>query len=102
MPFSIIQIFNKAFKRPILCHLMANGDKLKDFRERIKALEPDKEAVKAQHAKGKLSAQERIDLLLDKGSFVELDAFAELESTNYDLPYKKKPRDGVLTGYGTI
>ena len=81
---------------------MANGDKIKDFRERVKALEPDKEAVKAQHAKGKLTAQERLDLLLDKGSFVELDAFAELQSANYDLPAKKKPRDGVISGYGTI
>ena len=81
---------------------MTNGDKLKDFRERVKALEPDKDAVKAQHAKGKLTAQERLDLLLDKGSFVELDAFAELQNSNYDLLSKRKPRDGVIAGYGTI
>ncbi|MBS3111305.1 acyl-CoA carboxylase subunit beta [Candidatus Woesearchaeota archaeon] len=81
---------------------MSDGDKMKDFRERVKALEPDRDAVKAQHAKGKLTAEERLDLLLDKGSFTELDAFAELQSSNYDLAAKKRPRDGVITGYGTI
>lgn len=81
---------------------MANGDKYREFDERVKALEPNKEAVKAQHAKGKLTAQERLDFLLDKDSFVELDAFAESQNTNYDLPSKKRPRDGVITGYGLI
>ncbi len=81
---------------------MVNGDKLKEFREKVKALEQEKESIKAQHAKGKLTAKERLDLLLDKDSFVELDAFAELQSSNYDLQAKKKPGDGVLTGYGTI
>ena len=37
---------------------MSDGDKMKDFRERVKALEPDRDAVKAQHAKGKLTAEE--------------------------------------------
>src|SRR3989338_5685589 len=62
----------------------------------------DKEAVKTQHSKGKLTAKERIDLLLDKGTFTELGQLAELSSTNYDLQEKKQPGDGVITGYGKI
>ena len=61
-----------------------------------------KEAVKTQHSKGKLTAKERIDLLLDKGTFTELGQLAELSSTNYDLQEKKQPGDGVITGYGKI
>ncbi|MFH0868053.1 MAG: carboxyl transferase domain-containing protein [Candidatus Woesearchaeota archaeon] len=62
----------------------------------------DKEAVKKQHDKGKLTARERIDLLLDKGSFTELNNLVELKSYNYDLQQKKKPGDGVITGVGKI
>ena len=62
----------------------------------------DKEAIKAQHDKGKLTARERIELLLDKNSFTELDELAELSSSNYGLQEKKKPGDGVITGYGRI
>ncbi|MBN4048991.1 methylmalonyl-CoA carboxyltransferase [archaeon AH-315-M20] len=62
----------------------------------------DKEAIKKQHQKGKLTARERIDLLLDKGSFTELNELVELKSTNYDLQEKKKAGDGVITGYGKI
>src|SRR3989344_6917057 len=62
----------------------------------------EKEAIKTQHDKGKLTARERIALLLDKGSFVELDAGIELRSSNFGLQEKKKPGDGVITGYGKI
>jgi len=62
----------------------------------------DKEAVKKQHAKGKLTAKERINLLLDKGTFTELDELVELKSTNYDLQGKKKAGDGIITGYGKV
>ena len=62
----------------------------------------DKEAVKTQHDKGKLTARERIDLLLDKGTFTELDELMELNSTNYDLQEKKQPGDGVIIGHGKI
>ena len=61
-----------------------------------------KEAVKTQHSKGKLTAKERIDLLLDKGTFTELDELVELDSVNYGLQEKKQPGDGVITGYGKI
>lgn len=58
--------------------------------------------VKAQHDRGKLSARERIDLLLDEGSFVELDRFVTHRSTDFGLADKKFLGDGVVTGYGTI
>src|SRR3954468_12053808 len=56
--------------------------------------------VKAQHAKGKLSARERLDLLLDEGSFVELDRFVVHRSTDFGLEDQKFYGDGVVTGYG--
>src|SRR5499427_36276 len=58
--------------------------------------------VKAQHAKGKLSARERLDLLLDEGSFVELDRFVVHRSTDFGLEHHKFYGDGVVTGYGRI
>ena len=58
--------------------------------------------VKAQHAKGKLSARERLDLLLDEGSFVELDRFVIHRSTDFGLQDEKYYGDGVVTGYGRI
>src|SRR5687767_15882950 len=58
--------------------------------------------VKAQHAKGKLSARERLDLLLDAGSFVELDRFVVHRSTDFGLDKQKVYGDGVVTGYGRV
>jgi len=62
----------------------------------------EKEAIKVQHSKGKLSAKERLDLLLDKNTFVELNAGMELRSHDFGLQEKKKEGDGVITGYGKI
>ena len=59
-------------------------------------------AVQRQHAKGKLTARERIDLLLDPGSFVEFDSFARHRSTNFGLERNRPYGDGVVTGYGTV
>src|SRR2546430_1412601 len=58
--------------------------------------------LKAQHAKGKLSARERLDLLLDEGSFVEFDRFVVHRSTDFGLDEQKVYGDGVVTGYGRI
>ena len=58
--------------------------------------------LKAQHEKGKLSARERLDLLLDEGSFVELDRFVVHRSTDFGLEAQKFYGDGVITGYGRI
>ncbi|NWJ45064.1 MAG: acyl-CoA carboxylase subunit beta [Chloroflexi bacterium] len=58
--------------------------------------------IDAQHAKGKLTARERIDLLLDEGTFEELDAFVTHRSTDFGLENQKYMGDGVVTGYGKI
>jgi propionyl-CoA carboxylase beta chain len=58
--------------------------------------------LKAQHEKGKLSARERLELLLDEGSFVELDRFVVHRSTDFGLEAQKFYGDGVITGYGKI
>ena len=60
------------------------------------------ERLKAQHAKGKLSARERLDLLLDEGTFVELDKFVVHRSTDFGLEEQKIYGDGVVTGHGKI
>jgi acetyl-CoA carboxylase carboxyltransferase component len=60
----------------------------------------DKQAQ--QHKRGKLTARERIQLLVDEGSFVELDAFVTHECTDFGMPDKKFVGDGVITGFGRI
>jgi propionyl-CoA carboxylase beta chain len=59
-------------------------------------------AVEKQHAKGKKTARERIDALLDEGSFVEFDEFARHRSTNFGMDKSRPFGDGVVTGYGTV
>ncbi|HEX6076665.1 MAG TPA: acyl-CoA carboxylase subunit beta [Micromonosporaceae bacterium] len=58
--------------------------------------------VEKQHAKGKQTARERIEMLLDPGSFTELDELARHRSTNFGLEKTRPYGDGVLTGYGTV
>src|SRR3712207_489255 len=58
--------------------------------------------TEAQHARGKLTARERIELLMDKGSFEEFDMFVEHRSTDFGMAEVKIPGDGVVTGWGTI
>ena len=58
--------------------------------------------IAAQHGKGKLTARERIELLMDDGSFEETDMFVEHRSTDFGMEKNKVPGDGVVTGWGTI
>lgn len=58
--------------------------------------------IAAQHAKGKYTARERIDMLLDEGSFEEYDMFVTHHSTNFGIDKEKYLSDGVITGHGTI
>ncbi len=58
--------------------------------------------INAQHAKGKLTARERIELLLDEGSFEEWDMFVEHRCTDFGMDDNRIPGDGVVTGHGTI
>lgn len=77
-------------------------DKIEDLMDRKVRLEKgEAEKIRAQHAKGKLTARERIHLLLDEGSFVELNHFVEPRTTCTDED-EKVPGDGVVTGYGKI
>ena len=58
--------------------------------------------IEAQHKKGRLTARERIDLLLDKGSFHEVDAFVQHRTHDFDLDKQRYMSDSVVTGWGTI
>jgi len=58
--------------------------------------------VAAQHSKGKLTARERLDVLLDEGSFEELDTYVEHDCVDFSMQDQKIPGDGVVTGSGTI
>ncbi len=61
-----------------------------------------KRRVEAQHGKGKLSARERLEVLLDEGSFEEWDMFVEHRSSEFGMAEQKIPGDGVVSGWGTI
>lgn len=81
------------------------GDERVDELRRRKALAKlggGKERIEAQRAKGKMSARERVELLLDAGSFVETDPFVEHRAVDFGMDRKKVPGDGVITGHGTI
>jgi propionyl-CoA carboxylase beta chain len=61
-----------------------------------------KKRIEAQHAKGKLTARERIELLLDEGSFEEYDMFVEHRCVDFGMGKQTVPGDGVVTGWGTV
>jgi propionyl-CoA carboxylase beta chain len=84
--------------------LTGTAAKLADLdRRRAEAVtEPEAAAQAKQHARGKKTARERIEALLDEGSFVELDALAKHRSRNFGLEAKRIPGDGVVTGHGTV
>jgi propionyl-CoA carboxylase beta chain len=81
------------------------------MKEIVEALEKKREEarlgggqkrIEAQHAKGKLTARERVALLLDEGSFEEWDMFVEHRSSDFGMEDQRIPGDGVVTGWGTI
>src|SRR5437773_9600483 len=74
--------------------------KLRAIEASVLAGEPA--AVERQHSEGKLTARERIERLLDPGSFVEDFMLAETQVTDFGMAERRKPTDGVVTGYGTI
>lgn len=78
--------------------------KIADLRRRLDqaAHAGTQRAVERQHAKGKMTARERVMALLDPGSFIELDEFARHRSTNFGLQHNRPYGDGVVTGYGTV
>src|SRR5579872_6335895 len=87
-----------------LVHFRPMQDILKELEKQRAAARAGggKRRVEAQHAKGKLTARERIELLLDPGSFEEWDMFVEHRSHDFGMAEQRVPGDGVVTGYGTI
>ena len=83
---------------------MAFEEKIKELLDkRVEAkLGGGQKRIDTQHAKGKLTARERISLLLDEGSFEEFDMFVTHRCTNFDMQKQSFLGDGVVTGYGTI
>jgi propionyl-CoA carboxylase beta chain len=95
--------------RRVLCRKrQGRGQGMKEILDRLERRRADARAgggakrVEAQHQRGKLTARERIDLLLDKGSFEEFDMFVEHRSHEFGMERTTIPGDGVVTGWGTV
>lgn len=79
-------------------------NKLEELR-RIKqeiSLGGGQKKIDSQHAKGKLTARERLNILFDENTFVEIDVFVSHRCTNFGMADVKATGDGVVSGYGTI
>ena len=85
-------------------HIKGTQEKLADLAEAKAAskLGGGAKRIEAQHKKGKLTARERVDLLLDPGTFNELDMFVTHRASDFGLDEQKIPGDGVVTGYGHV
>ena len=83
---------------------MTTHDKIDGLRQRKERTLKGggEERIAKQHKAGKKTARERLEHLLDEGSFVEIDAFVESRGTDFGMQEKKTAGDGVVTGYGTI
>ena len=81
---------------------------MKDILEQLEARRAEarlgggRKRIEAQHSKGKLTARERIELLLDEGSFEEFDMFVAHRCTDFGMEEVRMPGDGVVTGWGTV
>jgi len=73
-----------------------------EAKQRAAELGGGEHRIQQQHLKGKLTARERISMLLDEGSFEEWDKFVEHRSTDFGMQEQRIPGDGVVTGYGTV
>ncbi len=73
-----------------------------DARRRVARLGGGQARIDAQHGKGKLTARERVELLLDEGSFEEFDMFVQHRCADFGMEAHRHPGDGVVTGWGTI
>ncbi|MCX6430971.1 MAG: acyl-CoA carboxylase subunit beta [Actinobacteria bacterium] len=84
--------------------LHTTSGKIQDLRDRLdEAVHAGSaRAIEKQHAKGKMTARERINALLDEGSFTELDEFARHRATGFGMEKNRPYGDGVIIGYGTI
>src|SRR5260370_8169482 len=81
---------------------------MKDIRENLERRRASARAgggerrIEAQHNRGKLTARERLELLMDKSSFEEFDMFVEHRATDFGMDKTKISGDGVVTGWGTV
>jgi acetyl-CoA carboxylase carboxyltransferase component len=83
---------------------MSTGDKINELHQKKEkvSLGGGADRIAKQHESGKMTARERINALFDENSFVEIDAFVETRSIEFDMQKKKVAGDGVVTGYGTV
>ena len=83
---------------------MSTFEKIADLRQRKSTIElgGGQAKIDKQHAGGKHTARERIALLLDEGSFIEIDAFVEHRGTKFGMDKTVAPAEGVVAGYGTV
>jgi acetyl-CoA carboxylase carboxyltransferase component len=91
----------KAPARPALSALATRAAELADLRARVVA-GPDERATAAQHAKGKLTARERIELLFDPDTFTETEPLRRHRATGFGMEHKRPHTDGVITGWGMV
>lgn len=79
-------------------------DKINDLRSRLETIQAGggEKRIEKQHKSGKMTARERINMLMDEGSFVEIDAFIKHRCTEFGMEKKETPAEGVVTGYGTV
>jgi propionyl-CoA carboxylase beta chain len=89
-------------------HCDASRGAMKDILEKLEARRAHarvgggESRIEAQHKRGKLTARERLELLLDKGSFEEFDMFVEHRTSEFGMDKTRIPGDGVVTGWGTV
>ncbi|MDP4093151.1 MAG: carboxyl transferase domain-containing protein [Bacillota bacterium] len=83
---------------------MSTANKINQLQERKDKIElgGGKESIEKRHQAGKLTARERLLMLFDENSFVEVDAFVETRGIDFDMQKKKIAGDGVVTGYGSV
>ena len=82
---------------------MGTSEKIENLEKKLGEIsEGDPKRIEKQHNRGKMTARERINALLDPDSFVELDALVKHRSSNFGLENKRPSGDGVITGHGTI
>jgi propionyl-CoA carboxylase beta chain len=82
---------------------MSTEERIEQLRKlRHEALEANPRTVERQHDLGKLTARERIEVLLDKGSFQEVDLFTRHQATGFGIEGRRPPGDAVVCGWGTI
>jgi len=101
LPAAALAVRNYAAEAGSAAHALEVQQEIKEIRK-LALMGGGQKRIDTQHKKGKLTARERILLLLDEGSFVEYDAFSEHRCTDFGMEKEKYYGDGVITGHGLI